>query len=585
MMDLEKYMMMKDSVTTEELVLSGAPAAPGIAMGRTSLYRRSRPTVSRQNITDDEIDHQLSQFEKALDEAEEEIRKLQDTQENGEIKELLQAHIEMINDPDLRKRVEIEIKKYNQPADAAIKKVFGTYLDLMDNQKGLLQERSIDIEDIRDRLIHIINNNDIQDEIEQGSILIAEELSPREVIEFSEQNIRGIVMDRGGTTSHAAILARSMQIPTVVGVEDASSSIGARELAILNGDHGEVVVNPTPATQAKYEELMARSAEEQSEREKICKSPNTTSDGSSFSLQANIEFKEELAAVRSVRAEGIGLLRTESLYLRHDQFGDEEQQKAFYQSILKGTNSHPVTIRLFDAGGDKFFDHGQEEHNPFLGWRGIRMLLDERALFQEQLRAILETAVQYPGRVRLLVPMVSSLQEIAAIKELIKETEVELAAKINAADIDIQLGIMVEVPSVAMQAEYYAEQVDFLSIGTNDLTQYLLAVDRGNERISGLYSQRHPAVWKMIQHVAEAGRATSRPVSVCGELASDPAAACCLLGLGINELSMTPGALPMVKKALCSHSLDEMKKLASQVSESITVSDVEDAFSKFLANE
>lgn len=577
-------MMMKDSVSTEEILFSGAPASPGIAMGKTSLYQRSRPNVSRQSITDDEIDHQLSQFEKALEEAEQEIRGLRDTQENGEVKDLLLAHIEMINDPDLRRRVEIEIKKYNQPADAAVEKVFGTYLDLMENQEGLLQERSIDIKDVRDRLIRIINDDD-EDEIEQGSILIARELSPREVIEFSEQNIRGIVMDRGGTTSHAAILARSMRIPTIVGVENASSSIGAREMIILNGDHGEVVMNPTPATQKKYDEMMARTAEEQSQREKICSSPNITSDGSPFSLQANIEFKEELAAVRSVRAEGIGLLRTESLYLRHEQFGNEEKQNAFYQSILEETKPHAVTIRLFDAGGDKFFDRGQQEHNPFLGWRGIRMLLDERSLFKEQLRAILKTAAQYPGRVRLLVPMVSSLQEVSAIKQLIKELEEQLKAEKNTVGIDMKLGVMVEVPTVAMQAEYYAEQVDFLSIGTNDLTQYLLAVDRGNERISGLYNQRHPAVWKMIQHVSEAGQATGKPVCICGELASDPIAACCLLGLGIKELSMTSGALPAVKNALCSRSIDDMKKLAAEVLESITISDVEDAFARFSKNE
>lgn len=577
-------MIMKDSISTEEILLSGAPASPGIAMGKSSLYQRSRPNVTRQSITDDEIDHQLSQFEKALEKAEQEIRELQDTQKNGEVKDLLLAHIEMINDPDLRRRVEIEIKKYNQPADAAIEKVFGTYLDLMENQKGVLQERSIDIKDVRDRLIQIINDDD-EDDIERGSILIAPELSPREVIEFSEQNICGIVMDRGGTTSHAAILARSMHIPTVVGVENASSSIGAQELIILDGDHGEVVVNPTPDTQKRYDELMARTADEQSRREKICSSPNTTSDGSSFLLQANIEFEEELASVRSVQAEGIGLLRTESLYLRHEQFGDEKKQKAFYQSILEGTKPHAVTIRLFDAGGDKFFDQGQQEHNPFLGWRGIRMLLDERSLFKEQLRAILETAVQYPGRVRLLVPMISSLQEVSAIKQLIKELEEQLLAEKSAAEIDIELGIMVEVPAVAMQAEYYAEQVDFLSIGTNDLTQYLLAVDRGNERISGLYNQRHPAVWKMIQHVSKAAQATAKPVCVCGELASDPIAACCLMGLGIKELSMTSGALPMVKNALCSRSIDDMKKLAAEVLESITVSDVEDAFARFSENE
>lgn len=578
--------MMNNELATEEILLSGAPAAPGIAIGKANLYRRSRPTISGHEITNEEIDHQLRQFDRALTEAEQKLRELLNTQESEEAADLLQAQIEIINDPDLRKRVEIEISKHNQPADAAIDKVFGVYLDLMEgHQKDALQERFIDIADVRDRLIEIVNNEGKQEEVEQNTILVARNLSPREVIEFSEQNIRGIVMDHGGTTSHAAILAHSMQIPTVVGVENASSSISSNELIILNGNQGEVVVNPTAATRKKYDEMIIRTAEEQSEREKICEKPSQTSDGHPFILRANIEFKEELASVKRFRAEGIGLLRTESMYLRRNHFDVAERQQSFYCSILEGTNPHPVTIRLFDAGGDKFFDLGQQEHNPFLGWRGIRMLLDEKTLFEQQLHAILKTAAEYPGRVRILVPMVSAYEEVAAINNMMGKVQEQLSREENITDIEVQLGIMVEVPAVAIQADRFAEQVDFLSIGTNDLTQYMLAVDRGNERISGLYDQRHPSVWRMIQQVAEAGRTTDTPVSVCGELASDPYAACCLLGLGISELSMTPDALPNVKKMLGRYTVDEMKALAANVMESTTAADVNEVFTEFFKNE
>lgn len=572
---------MNNELATEEVVLTGAPASPGIAVGKVSFYQRSRPTVSGQSISNEEIDFQLGQFERALTVARQKIRTLLEHQDSDDAADLLQAQIEIINDPDLKKRVEIEITRHNQPADAAIDKVFGVYLDLMEtHQTGKVKDKSIDIADVRDRLIKIINNESKRDQIAQDTILIARNLSPREVIEFSERNVRGIIMEQGGTTSHAAILARSMQIPTVVGVQKASTSIGTEEEVILNGTQGEVVVNPTADTRQKYEDIIEQSAVVRSEEQEICERPSQTKDGHPFILRANIEFEEEVKAVQLYNAEGVGLLRTESVYLRRNHFEDEERQQSFYGSILEQTHPHAVTIRLFDAGGDKFVNLGQQEQNPFLGWRGIRMLLDESSLFEQQIRAILRTAVQYPGRIRILVPMISTLEEMLAIEKTINKLKADIEKKHNAA-LDVELGIMIEVPAAAIQAEHFAPYVDFMSIGTNDLTQYLLAVDRGNERIASLYDQRHPSVWKMIQHVARVGESTGTPVSVCGELAADPPAACCLLGMGVNELSMTPGALPNVKKALCRFTKVELQSLAGQILSSTTVGQVDDLFARF----
>lgn len=566
----------------EELTLSGVAAAPGIALGNARLHKRHRPAVSGHQIADVDIEQHIHRFNQALTVAAQELQELIEGQDDEEVIELLQAQVAMINDPDLKNRVELEIKQTNRPVDAAIDQVFGVYIDLMEeHQEGALRQRSIDLADARDRLIQLVNNNGEDKEVDGETILVAHELSPREVIEFSEQDIRGIVMDRGGVTSHAAILARSMQIPTVVGVKGASQSISANELVILDGNEGEVVINPSSDTRQKYDDLIAEVADLQEETHQICSKPSKTADGCAFVLRANMEFESELPSIKRFCAEGIGLLRTESIYLHCNHFGDEEKQQSFYGTVLEQTAPDPVIIRLFDAGGDKLFNLGQQEQNPFLGWRGIRMLLDEKTVLKQQLRAILKAAGHHPGRLRILVPMVSSLDEVAAIRKAVTVVQQELEKQGTSIDPAIPIGIMVEVPNVAIQARSFAQQVDFLSIGTNDLTQYLLAVDRGNERISSLYNQRHPALWKLIKEVADAGKEASIPVSVCGELASDPLAACCLLGTGITELSMTPSALPAVKQRLRAHDLKDMQVLASKILKSTTVAEAEEIFSNF----
>ncbi|MCW9708528.1 phosphoenolpyruvate--protein phosphotransferase [Fodinibius salsisoli] len=573
---------MNNQTDMQEMILSGAPASPGITVGKARLYKRRRPMVSGRHIPDMDVEQHINRFNRALSVAEQELQDLIAGQDDEEAVELLQAQVAMLNDPDLKKRVELEIKQANRPADAAIDQVFGVYIDLMEeHQEGALKRRSLDLADARDRLIQLVNDNDDTREIPDDAILVAHELSPREVIEFSEHDIRGIVMDRGGITSHAAILARSMQIPTVVGVEEASKSIAANELIILDGNQGKVIVKPSTDTQKKYDDIITEAARKQAKIQQVCDKPNETVDGAGFTLRANIEFENELPSIERFCAQGVGLLRTESIYLHCDHFDDEQKQYTFYGSVLEHTAPHPVIIRLFDAGGDKLFNVAEQEQNPFLGWRGIRMLLDKKTVLKQQLRAILKAAGRYPGRLRILVPMISSLDEVAAVRKAVAIVQGELQKEGEEIDPNVPIGIMVEVPNVAIQARAFAKQVDFLSIGTNDLTQYLLAVDRGNERISGLYSQRHPALWQLIKQVADAGKEHSIPVSVCGELASDPAAACCLLGMGITELSMTPSALPAVKQALCTRGISDMQALASKVLESTTVAESEEIFTNF----
>ncbi len=566
------------------MYITGAPACPGIVIGNTSLYQRARPHISDTQITDDETEDHIHKFYEALDIAEEELEALLDNTDIEDLADLIEMQIAILKDPELHNRVEQEISANNKPVDAAIESIFRNYLQVIrENHGETFQNKSVDISDIRDRLLQIIHNK--RDDIKDGAILVARELSPREVISFSNRNIKGLITDRGGATSHAAIIARSMNIPTVVGTQSATEVINSDDEVVLDGRNGEVVVHPKDETLEKYKSLIEQQYKRQADFESLCKKPNETSDGKAFSLQANIEFAEELSIANKYQAEGVGLLRTESIYLSRKHFQNIPQQVAFYKSILELTTPHQVTIRLFDVGGDKFFGDEEKEQNPFLGWRGIRMLLEQPELLKNQLRAIIKTSEDFVGRIRILVPMVSTIDEIRKLKDIISEVQNELRNEGINIDKDIPLGLMVEVPSVALKADLFARHADFLSIGTNDLTQYVLAVDRGNERISNLYDQRHPAIWRLIKEVAEAGERNGVPISVCGELASDPIAASCLMGLGINALSMNAVVLPSVKQVLRSNSYIDMQQLAEKVLAAETLDDIDNIFSNWETKE
>lgn len=571
---------MNDQENSNERYISGAPACPGIVIGGTSLYQRMRPNVSETQISEDETEDHICKFYEALNIAEEELQAFFKNADLQASADLIQMQIAILNDPELRERVEQEIKANNKPVDSAVESTFRNYLQVIRQNHGdTFQNKSVDISDIRDRLLQILHNK--RDDIKEGTILVARELSPREIISFSNRDIKGIITDRGGATSHAAIIARSMNIPTVVGTKNATEVIKSGDEVVLDGRNGEVVVNPNNETREKYNSLIAQQSKRQADFVSLCKKTNETPDGTSFTLQANIEFAEELSIANKYQAEGVGLLRTESIYLSREHFQNIDHQVAFYSSLLELTAPHQVTIRLFDVGGDKFFEDEEKEQNPFLGWRGIRMLLEQPELLKNQLRAIFKTSANFTGRIRILVPMVSTIDEISKLKHTINEIQQELLAEGVEIDENIPLGLMVEVPSVALKANLFAQHADFLSIGTNDLTQYTLAVDRGNERISHLYDQRHPAIWRLIREVSEAGKQNKVPVSVCGELASDPIAACCLLGLGINTLSMNAVVLPSVKQLLRSNSHADMEQLAEKALHADTLDDINRIFSNW----
>ncbi|MGK7371053.1 MAG: phosphoenolpyruvate--protein phosphotransferase [Candidatus Halalkalibacterium sp. M3_1C_030] len=562
-----------------ELELKGAPASAGSVIGKAIIYKKKEFDIQSSTITKEEVLDHINEFKKARIQMESELQSLQEDSNSDEASDIIDAQIEMVNDPELADNIEKLIKEDLYSAEFAVQRAFDDYIRLMNNSDSpQIRERSIDVSDIRDRLLEYINKENESPGIESGCIVVTNDLSPREVINLTKYQISGIIMDRGGVTSHAAIIARSLGIPAIVGAKNATDSIDKEQKVAMNGDSGKIFVNPSSVTLRRFKETIKENRAREEKLSEVLDKSSETLDGHEFILRANIEFPEELEQVRAVKAAGVGLLRSESLYMGKENFEDLAKQKDFYSSIMEGTGSDPVIIRLFDAGGDKILDEKQKEQNPFLGWRGIRLLLDNRKLLREQLEAILTVAGSYPGRVKILVPMITIVEELGKLNEEIKSVQQKLKSEGVNIDEDVPVGIMVEVPSVALKIDKFSEMVDFLSIGTNDLTQYVLAVDRGNELIADIYDQRHPAVWELINMIAKSATAHYKQITVCGELASDPISAACMLGMGINDLSMAPSKIAGVKSLLVAKSHEEMKTLAEEVLDCSTTAEVNNLF-------
>lgn len=563
----------------KELLIQGIAASPGSVLGLAYLHSPENGDSLPQKANHGNTATHLASFSQAKQELIEEWKQLIAQQNDDTSKAILEAQAQIIRDPELGNRIKSLIKKEQLGVQQAIQQTFEEYITIFAKSGSpVVSERIIDFTDIRDRLMEATGHYDAPTIDKKGEIAVAQELSPREVITLSNIGVKGIITERGGHTSHAAIIARSMGIPAVMGATNITRLITDQPMVGLNGNRGTVYINPTEETRTTIQEMAAKSTVNSQERDRICNSPPVTADDHPFTLRANIEFAEELAQMEQCGGKGVGLLRTEAIYLYHDQFSDRATQQPFYEDILSKTNNNPVTIRLFDLGGDKFPNDLITEDNPFLGWRGIRMLLDERELLRKQLTAIIAAAGHYPGQVKLLVPMVTMLSEIDEIKQEIAHCKQQLIAQDEPIDDDIPLGIMVETPNVALQAEKFAKQVDFFNIGTNDLIQYLLAVDRGNVRVAHLYNQRHPVMWQLIDQVIKDAHNQNIDVEVCGELASYPVAAACLLGLGIDGLSMNPADIVNVKKLLTRYKFSMMKKLADQTLRCDSLNELETLF-------
>jgi phosphotransferase system enzyme I (PtsI) len=546
----------------KDVHIDGLTGSDGIVIGPLLVVNEKRTLVQPKKINLLQVNSHQKRFQKAKEIFLKEISLLSDNLDASS-KEILETQRHIISDVEIHDQINERIEKDHFSVDYAIFTTFSNFIErLRESGSELFQQRIIDLENLRDRLIDLSCENEKNLRVEKGAILVLRDISPTDLVAYHERGVAGLVMDKGGVTSHAAIIAQSLNIPCIVSAKNAVKRSTGIKNAVLDATAGELVLNPTGKTLSDFKK---RLKEQQKAQRAIlrAKENSETKDGVNFTLRANIEFVQELPLLKKNRAEGIGLLRTEALLYGGMMRKSEEEQDKFYKTILAQTKG-PVVIRLFDVGGDKLTVNKQEEDNPFLGWRGIRMLLDEQEMLTVQLRSILKISGEHPGRVKILVPMVTVLDEVTEVKQAISEVQKELAQQGTAFDQDIEIGVMVEVPSVALMAAHFAEEVDFLSVGSNDLTQYTLAVDRGNERICSLYQHHHPSVLQLIYQTVRASVATKTPISVCGELAGDLMGAAFLLGSGVYDLSMSPQNIPKVNHFLFTHTQKELEEFAQK---------------------
>lgn len=550
---------------SKPVVLSGKPAAPGIGIGTSRILKTESTGVSPETIGPEAITDNLKKYESATEVLLNEYQALSTMTGDRDAKDILDAQIQILQDPELEKSIRRQIKQDRYSVEYAIFNTFNDYIRLFQTSSvQWANDRIIDVVSIRDELIQATRKKRRDIRVKAGEIIFAEDISPAVMVKISRVEIAGIVIEKGGSTSHVVILSQSLGIPCVINAHWNRYELKKGVAVIIDGTTGQVILNPTPDQKNAY---LQRKGDEEQRFERALDwvlQPDQTSCGSDFILRANVEFLEELTKVKEYHAKGIGLLRTETLLFESENF-DVNRQIRFYSRILMETENDPVTIRLFDAGGDKLPEDSIPESNPFLGWRGVRMLLDKKDLLRKQLEAIYRVSADYPGRIKILIPMVSRTEEIEKVKAISEEVKSYLKKQTVQLDEKIPIGIMIEVPSIVLHAEHAAELCDFFSLGTNDLTQYTFAVDRGNEQVSGLFDSFHPVIWKLILMTKEAADKKGIPLTICGEMASRPEAAACFVGLGLTDLSMNSASIPKVKSVLCRHSLHEFKQLAESV--------------------
>ncbi len=550
--------------TDEMMQFGGIGVSPGIAIGPVYRYEGEAYQAEAELLEAGEIDDEFQRFEVAVARSERELEKIVTVAHeklgvsSGVI---FDAQLLMLRDDSFYEGVADLIRGEHHAAGYAVQSVLDRHRHRMEaSGSALLRERAADIEDVRNRVLRNLRQGKAISNIDPAHIVVAQNLTAADVLLFSRRGILGCVLDYGGPTSHVSIMARALGVPAAVSLHGLAQIVEAGDVLILDGFSGVVIVNPNEETLGRYEEKRARYVAMASEVEVLASAPSETQDGHHVQLQANLEFRQELPLLREFGAEGVGLFRTEMLFLTHGRALDEEHQFEIYRDVVRAAAPHAVTFRLIDLGGDKLLPMAHREANPFLGWRGVRILLDKPHLLRPQLRAILRASVE--GETRILLPMISSINEVHAVRATIEEVKAELSTEHIFFSQDVPLGIMVEVPAVALQAEKFAAEVDFFSIGTNDLTQYTLAVDRGNDLVASRFNELHPAVLKLIKKTADAGKQAGIPVSLCGEMAADPRVTPLLVGLGLDALSASPAYLTLVKRVIRAMTFREAQLLA-----------------------
>jgi len=482
----------------------------------------------------------------------------------GEVRAaIFEAHLMILDDPVLIGNITERIKLEKKFPEFIVDDEISKYQQLMFGaSEHYMKERALDIEDIKNRIIRNLQKKRWQSKIPLDAIVVSGNLTPADTILFTKSASVGYITDHGGLTSHAAIIARSLNLPAVVGTHNASEKIVDGDLLIIDGFHGIIFINPTEKQINYFSEKIKHLSEINKELQGLADKPAETLDGRKIKLLANVDVGGEIDLVIAKGAKGIGLFRTEQIIEEIGEFPDEEEQVKIYSILANRIYPESITIRAFDIGGDKVRQFDLQEANPFLGLRGVRLLLENENLFRVQIRAVLRASVN--KNINFMIPMVSTLQEIKRTKILIDECKAELSKEKIDFDKHMKLGIMIEVPSAAVMSRDYAKEVDFLSIGTNDLIQYLMAVDRGNDYVSDLYQEFHPSVIRTLAHIVIEGKKSNVTVNICGEMAADTLAVPLLLGIGLDSLSVSPSAIPSVKRTIRALDYSKAKILADE---------------------
>jgi len=566
---------------TQEIILKGIGGSPGICIGKAYLVdKEGVDVVKKYVIREESRSAEVGRFKTAVKKAREALRRIIDKtpEELRQHTQILETHMLLLEDKMLYDRTIDVIEKERVNAEWALKKVVSIVKPIFENMSDdYLKQRAEDITHVSDRIMENLVGADPVDigRIDKRVILVARDLSPAETSQIKLERIKGFVTNRGGRASHTSIIARTLEIPAVLGVGNATLNIKNDDLLIVDGESGIVVVNPTEQTLLETEERREQYEIQKALMARKSHLPARTKDGIRISVMGNIELPEEVVSVLDHGGDGIGLYRTEFQYLSQPDFPSEEMLFENYKGVIDVMGKQPVTIRTLDINGDKAVNyiHDSHELNPALGLRAIRYCLQKPEIFKTQLRAILRAAAF--GKVRILIPMISGIEEVEQTINLLDEAAQCLEQQGVVYNRDVPLGIMIEVPSAVVTADILAEKVDFFSIGTNDLIQYTLAIDRSNRHVAHLHQPLHPAILRMIKRTCDVGREKGIKTYMCGEMAGEPLFAPILLGLGVDELSMNPQAIPMVKNAIRSIDTADLRDVMDAVMRMTTADDVQ----------
>jgi phosphotransferase system enzyme I (PtsI) len=561
----------------------GIGVSPGIAIGRAVIIERREAAIYRVPIRDDEVPSEVNRFLEAIEKTQVQLHDLKQKVKRSmgdEYAQIFEAHAMMVSDPSFSDKVIQKIEDEQVNAEWALSEVqeelqarFLSFDDVY------LRERVADVKDVADRVLKNlqgISHHDVS-EITHDVIILADDLTPSDTIHFNRRPIVGFATEAGGRTSHTSIIAKSLFMPAVIGVPRLTKVVDNDEMVILDGYEGTVLVNPTQAMIAEYQTRVIRHEEAERRLLENRDLEAVTKDDRRITLQANIELVEELKDAIRFGAEGIGLYRSEFLYIsKSPLLPNEEEHFQLYKALAEATAPRWCVIRTFDLGGRKLAKEviGSKENNPVLGLRGLRLCMKHRDMFRTQLRALLRASAF--GKIKIMFPVVTSVQELRQVKTLVRELRAELDAEGIAHNPELPIGIMIEVPSAAIIADILAAEADFFAIGTNDLIQYSLAIDRSNENVSYLYEPLHPALLRLLKFIIEAGHKAGIPVSLCGEMAADPLFAVVLLGLGLEVFSMNPSSIPVIKNIVRSVRYKDCKRIAEVALTKKTAQEIEE---------